>query len=79
MFYFTTFKTKGEVVLSAAETGELVEKLEDSQMALGSMSTNRYSEPFKVGRYTSPLGVYVWSICPPYSPISRWLKLDSLI
>ena len=34
-------------VLDAGATGELVEKLEDSQMALGSMATNRYSAPFK--------------------------------
>jgi len=47
VFVFNEFKNKGRCVLSAAETGELVEKLEDSQMALGSMATNRYSAPFK--------------------------------
>ena len=46
-FTFNVFKTKGECVLDAGATGELVEKLEDSQMALGSMATNRYSAPFK--------------------------------
>ena len=46
-FVFNEFKNKGECVLDAAATGELVEKLEDSQMALGSMATNRYSAPFK--------------------------------
>jgi hypothetical protein len=31
----------------AADTAELIEKLEDSQMTLGSMATNRYSAPFR--------------------------------
>ena len=39
-FTFNVFKTKGECALDAGATGELVEKLEDSQMALGSMATN---------------------------------------
>ena len=45
-FVFNEFKKK-ELVLDAGATGELVEKLEDAQMALGSMATNRYSAPFK--------------------------------
>ena len=47
MFIFNEFKGKGLCVLSPNETIELVEKLEDSQMTLGSMATNRYSAPFK--------------------------------
>lgn len=38
---FAEYKTRGPVILKAAETAELVEKLEDSQMNLGSMATNR--------------------------------------
>ena len=34
-------------MLDAGATAELIEKLEDSQMALGSMATNRYCAPFK--------------------------------
>lgn len=30
-----------------SETAELVEKLEDAQMALGSMATNRFAVPFR--------------------------------
>ncbi len=32
--------------VQSAETAELVEKLEDSQMSLGSMASSRYSAPF---------------------------------
>jgi hypothetical protein len=35
------------VILKPSDTAELIEKLEDSQMQLGSMATNRYSAPFR--------------------------------
>jgi hypothetical protein len=35
------------IPMQAADTAELIEKLEDSQMTLGSMATNRYSAPFR--------------------------------
>ena len=42
-----SYKNSGEVILKMSTTAELIEKLEDTQMALGSMATNRYSAPFK--------------------------------
>ena len=47
IFAFGNYKHRGQVILQPAETGEIVEKLEDTQMALGSMATNRYSAPFR--------------------------------
>lgn len=47
MFTFSNYKARGLVTLKAAETAEVVERLEDSQMALGSMAANRYSGPFR--------------------------------
>ena len=47
VFTFQSYKSHGEVILSVSETAELIEKLDDSQMQLGSMATNRYSTPFK--------------------------------
>eukprot|EP00955_Chlamydomonas_euryale_P103513 365498-Chlamydomonas_euryale.AAC.1 len=44
---FADYKTRGPVILKGADTAELIEKLEDSQMTLGSMATNRYSAPFR--------------------------------
>jgi hypothetical protein len=38
---FADYKTRGPVVLKPSDTAELIEKLEDSQMQLGSMATNR--------------------------------------
>lgn len=38
---FADYKTRGPVILKSSDTAELIEKLEDSQMSLGSMATNR--------------------------------------
>eukprot|EP00882_Tetradesmus_deserticola_P011570 GHRQ01012241.1.p1 GENE.GHRQ01012241.1~~GHRQ01012241.1.p1 ORF type:complete len:151 (-),score=23.17 GHRQ01012241.1:1218-1670(-) len=39
---FADYKTRGPVILKPSDTAELIEKLEDSQMQLGSMATNRW-------------------------------------
>ena len=44
---FAEHKNRGAVVVKPADYAELVEKLEESQMALSSMATNRYSKPFE--------------------------------
>ena len=43
LFTFTTYKQRGRVALESGPTMELVERLEDSQMTLASLATNRYS------------------------------------
>ena len=35
------------MILQSSVTAELIERLEESQMTLSSMATNRYSLPFK--------------------------------
>jgi hypothetical protein len=44
---FMEHKNRGAVVIKPADYAELVEKLEESQMNLSSMATNRYSKPFE--------------------------------
>ena len=45
--------------MQPSDTAELVEKLEDAQMALGSMASNRFGAPFRdeVGAWLGKLGV----------------------
>ena len=48
------YKNRGPMILKSSDTAELIEKLEDSQMTLGSMATNRCvvgggGSGFKVG------------------------------
>ena len=38
---FAEYKNRGPVILKPSDTSELMEKLEESQMTLGSMATNR--------------------------------------
>lgn len=38
---FADYKTRGPVILKGGDTAELIEKLEDTQMTLGGMATNR--------------------------------------
>jgi len=40
-FQFQNFKNRGPVILKPKELGEIMEALEDSQMQLGSMASNR--------------------------------------
>ena len=47
MFTFAEHKQRGPVILKPSDTTELMERLEDSLMLLGSMATNRYSAPFR--------------------------------
>lgn len=50
---FMEHKNRGAVVIKPADYAELVEKLEESQMNLSSMATNRYSKPFEADVRTS--------------------------
>jgi dynein heavy chain, axonemal len=51
---FAEHKNRGPVVIKPSDYAELVERLEESQMSLSSMATNRYSKPFEsdVGLYS---------------------------
>jgi len=44
---FGQFKNRGPIVLNGGATGELMEALEEAQMALGSMMASRFITPFK--------------------------------
>lgn len=45
--------------MQSSDTAELLEKLEDAQMALGSMASNRFGAPFRndISAWLGKLGV----------------------
>lgn len=51
--------------MQPSDTAELVEKLEDAQMALGSMASNRFGAPFRddVTAWLGKLGVISEQVC----------------
>ncbi|CAL8466543.1 g6079 [Coccomyxa elongata] len=73
IFTFQDYKSRGPVVLKPSETAELVEKLEDAQIVLGSMATNRFAVPFRetVTAWLGKLGVVS-------EEIEQWLAVQNL-
>jgi len=70
-FQFNNFKTKGPVILKGA--AEINEKLEESQMALGSMATNRYSGPFR-----EDVLLWIQKLSTVAETIEQWTVVQSM-
>ena len=60
-------------MLQASETAELVEKLEDSQMTLGSMASNRYSAPFR-----EEVNGWINKLSTVSEIVEQWLMVQSM-
>jgi len=60
-------------VVQASETAELVEKLEDSQMTLGSMASNRYSAPFR-----EDVNGWITKLSTVSEIVEQWLMVQSM-
>eukprot|EP00230_Micromonas_polaris_P000498 CAMPEP_0119208236 /NCGR_PEP_ID=MMETSP1327-20130426/486_1 /TAXON_ID=38833 /ORGANISM="Micromonas pusilla, Strain RCC2306" /LENGTH=4554 /DNA_ID=CAMNT_0007204705 /DNA_START=159 /DNA_END=13823 /DNA_ORIENTATION=- len=73
VFSFGTYKSRGTVTLAMAPTAELIEKLEDTQMALGSMATNRYSAPFK-----ESVSVWIAKLSTVGETVEGWLIVQNM-
>lgn len=59
--------------MQASETAELVEKLEDSQMTLGSMASNRYSAPFR-----EDVNGWINKLSTVSEIVEQWLMVQSM-
>ena len=70
---FQNFKNRGPVILKPKELGEIMESLEDSQMQLGSMASNRYSAPFR-----EKLQYWVVSLSTVYDIVEQWIAVQNL-
>jgi dynein heavy chain len=72
-FSFNNFKNRGPVILAPKELGEIMEALEESQMALGSMSSNRYSAPFR-----EDLQYWLASLSTVSDVVEQWVQVQNL-
>ena len=79
-FAFSNFKNRGPVILKGQELGEIIEKLEESQMALGGMSTNRYSAPFReeVTLWITKLSTVSEMIEQWYLVQNNWIYMEAV-
>eukprot|EP00961_Rhodomonas_salina_P127538 1719822-Rhodomonas_salina.8 len=72
-FLFQHFKTKGPVILQAKELGEIMEQLEESQMSLGSMASNRYSAPFR-----EEVQEWIVQLSTVSDVVEQWMTVQNL-
>lgn len=70
---FATYRQRGEVVLSVSDTADLIEKLEEAQMNLQGMATNRYSQPFRESVHE-----WVVKLSTVSEVIEQWLTVQNL-
>ena len=67
------YRLNGLLQVQASETAELVEKLEDSQMTLGSMASNRYSAPFR-----EDVNGWITKLSTVSEIVEQWLMVQSM-
>ncbi|PSC73956.1 flagellar outer dynein arm heavy chain gamma [Micractinium conductrix] len=73
VFTFADHKQRGPVVLKPADTSELLERLEDSLMTLGSMATNRYAAPFR-----AEVQGWISKLSTVSETLEQWLMVQSM-
>uniref|UniRef100_A0A7S0HBM9 Uncharacterized protein n=1 Tax=Hanusia phi TaxID=3032 RepID=A0A7S0HBM9_9CRYP len=72
-FTFTNFKNRGPVILNAKDLSEIMEALEDSQMTLGSMASNRYSAPFR-----EEVQMWIANLSTVSDVVEQWIQVQNL-
>ncbi|XP_054290039.1 dynein axonemal heavy chain 8-like [Macrosteles quadrilineatus] len=70
---FSTFKTRGELLLKGTETQEINSLIEESLMVMNSLAANRYNAPFK-----KEIQLWVWKLGTTAEILETWLVVQNL-
>lgn len=70
---FAEFKNKGPVILKGADAQAIMEKLEDSQMTLGSMMSSRFLAPFR-----SEVSDWIEKLSTVAEVLELWLAVQAM-
>eukprot|EP00899_Mesostigma_viride_P009315 jgi/Mesvir1/18385/Mv14266-RA.2 len=73
-FSFTSFKNRADaLVLHSRETQKLIAQLEDSQMSLGSLMSNRHNGPFK-----KEISEWVRRLATVGEVVEQWMAVQAM-
>lgn len=70
---FTSFKSRGELLLMGGETTDIITSLEDSLMIMNSLLSNRYNAPFK-----KDIQLWVNKLVTTSEILEKWLIVQNL-
>ncbi|KAJ0182474.1 hypothetical protein K1T71_001843 [Dendrolimus kikuchii] len=70
---FAPFKNRGELLIKAQDTLDIITLLEDSLMILNSLASNRYNAPFK-----KDILIWIHKLVSTTEILEKWLQVQNL-
>jgi dynein heavy chain len=72
-FKFATFKTRGELLLRGQETSEILATIDDSNLILAALASNRYNNFFK-----NQIQKYIADLAISSEILTKWMQVQNL-
>ena len=72
-FKFATFKNRGELLLRGQETSETLSAIDDSNLVLAALASNRYNSFFK-----TQIQTYIADLAISSEILTKWMQVQNL-